>query len=398
VKLFRQISTRRLVTIAAVLVAAAVAAGVASVTALGRGGSTPPPKALDKALQAAVSAPAPAGVTARIRFTNSLLPSAALAGTPGAQGSALLSGASGRLWLRADGRGRLELQSDAGDTQVVWDDTRVSVFDSSSNTVYELPLASKTKTKPETGTDTKSKQPTLAEIDTFLGHLGNLVTVSGAKPTDVAGRPAYRVTLEPKHSGGLLGSLALAWDAEHGVPLEVSVYAQGATSPVLALRVTDISFGAVPASDVTVTPPAGAKTVDLGAQAPKSAQDANGKDKPVTGLDAVRAAVPFSVSAPDTLVGLPRQTVRLVGGGDSKSVLILYGHGLGGIAVLERAAAAGGAKQTSSLPKIALGSATGHELATPLGTVLFFDESGVSYVLAGSMPPAAAEAAARSLR
>ena len=31
-----------------------------------------------------------------------------------------MSGASGRLWVTNDGRGRLELQSDAGDAQIVW--------------------------------------------------------------------------------------------------------------------------------------------------------------------------------------------------------------------------------------------------------------------------------------
>jgi hypothetical protein len=96
------------------------------------------------------------------------------------------------------------------------------------------------------------------------------------------------------------------------------------------------------------------------------------------------------------LVGLPRQSVQLLGGAD-KGALVLYGHGLGGIALVEHAAGASGPDQAASLPQVALGAATGHELATQLGTVLFFDRSGVSFVLAGSMPPAAAEAAARSL-
>jgi hypothetical protein len=41
---------------------------------------------------------------------------------------------------------------------------------------------------------------------------------------------------------------------------------------------------------------------------------------------------------------------------------------------------------------------TGHELATQLGTALTWKRNGVSFVLAGSVPPAAAEAAARALR
>ena len=55
----------------------------------------------------------------------------------------------------------------------------------------------------------------------------------------------------------------------------------------------------------------------------------------MTGLAAVQAAAPFTVVAPDSLVGLPRRDVRLVGG---DTVLALYGQGLGGIALVERKA------------------------------------------------------------
>ncbi len=71
---------------------------------------------------------------------------------------------------------------------------------------------------------------------------------------------------------------------------------------------------------------------------------------PVTGLAAVQAAVSFPVVAPDTLVGLPRQNVSLVGPPDSKAVVVVYGEGLGAIVVLERPkdAATAGSKDGSS--------------------------------------------------
>jgi hypothetical protein len=119
----------------------------------------------------------------------------------------------------------------------------------------------------------------------------------------------------------------------------------------------------------------------------------------VTGLAAVEAAAPFTVTAPDSLAGLARQDVRLVGPSDARTVVAVYGRGLGAIGVVERAAATarnGGA--LAALPTVALGGATGHELATPLGTVLTWNAGGVSYVLAGSVPPATAESAAGSLR
>ena len=52
----------------------------------------------------------------------------------------------------------------------------------------------------------------------------------------------------------------------------------------------------------------------------------------------------------------------------------------------------------SALPAVSLDGLTGHELATQLGTAIEWQRNGVSFVLAGSLPPAAAESAARALR
>ena len=388
-RIFRQLSTRRLI---ALLVAVATVAAAASFGAMGAFGSSaqaPPAKPLDQALLDAVKAPEPAGITARVKFTNNLFPSGALSGVSGSASSALMSGGSGRLWWSSDGRGRIELQSDAGDAQILWNQSQLTVWDSSSNTVYTVPLPSHSSDN-----GAQKQPPTLTDIDGFLKQLAQQAAVAGPDPTDVAGQPAYRVTVSPAHSAGLIGSLGLAWDAVHGVPLEIALRAQGHTAPALALTVTDISFGPVASSDLAVSPPAGAKTVSLGGQTGPGAE--SGKSD-VTGLPAVQAAVLFTVVAPDSLVGLPRRSVQLLGGAD-KGALALYGQGLGGIAVVEHAASTGGANdQTSSLPSVTIGGTTGHELATELGTVLLFDKGGVSFVLVGSMPPTAAEAAARSL-
>jgi outer membrane lipoprotein-sorting protein len=388
----RTTSTRRLVLMLAFLVALATAAAVLAVAASGGGGPTPPPKPLAEALHDAVTAPETPGITARIKFTNDLFPSGSLLGSAG---SALMSGASGRLWLTNDGRGRLELQSDAGDVQVVWRPGLVTAYDASSNTVYRVQLP-----VDAAGADASNSRtpPSLAEIQDFLSKLADHANVSDAQPSDVAGQPAYTVTVSPKHDGGLLGSAQLAWDAVQGVPLRIGIYAQGSSSPVLELTATEISYGAVSSSDVDVSPPSGAKVVDLDASHGPSG--AGGTGSSVTGLDAVQAAATFPVTAPDQLVGLPRKDVRLVGGSDSKAVLALYGQGLGGVVVVERPADSSGGSNDAlaSLPTVAIGGTTVHELATQLGTVLEWRNGSVEYVLAGSMPPAAAEAAARALQ
>ena len=102
------------------------------------------------------------------------------------------------------------------------------------------------------------------------------------------------------HDGGLLGSAELAWDAVQGVPLKVAIFAQGSSTPALALEATQISFGPVPDSDIAVAPPAGAKVVDLSSQAQAHDNGTGSSTPPVTGLAAVQAAVSFPVVAPDS--------------------------------------------------------------------------------------------------
>ena len=388
-KIFRTMPMTRLVLLLAAGAAVLVAGSVA-LAARGGSGGTPPPEPLANAVHDALAASEPSGVTARITFTNKLFPSGALTGQTG---SALASGATGRLWVDSDG-GRLELQSDAGDAQVTWNASRVTVYDASSNTAYVADLPASTPSDAQHGT-----VPTLDEITKFLGGAGAHWTISAAVPSNVAGQEAYSVRVSPKHDGGLLGSAELAWDAVHGTPLRIAVYAQGSSSPVLALRADHISFGPVAKSDIDVSPPSGAKVVDLST----SGHEGGAAASAVTGLAAVRAAAPFTLVAPPTLVGLPLRDVRLVGAAEARSVVAVYGEGLGAVVVVEHAGAAGsggtpGGSGLDALPTVSLDGTTAHELATPLGTILSWQAGGLSYALAGSVPPAAAESAARALR
>ena len=392
----RRISTRRLLAVVAGCVLAACGSAAAIALAAGGGGPAPPPKPLAEALHDALAAPAPAGVTARIEFTNHLVDAASLQGT-----DPLLTGAKGRLWASGE-KLRLELQASdaaggAGDVQVLLDGDRLTVIDPGANTVYRMTLPQHGNTDSGAG---REPVPSLARIQDALTLLSAGATLSGAQPGTVAGRPAYTVRISPRHDGGLLGGAELAWDAEHGVPLRVAVLASGSADPVLELRATDIAFGPVAAGDLTVPEPAGAKVVDL--SPPASPGGPGGQDaQPVVGLDAVQAKVPFTIVAPNRLVGLARREVRLIYHGGSPGALVTYGEGLGGIAVVQSATEQGKpgglAPKGLPLPKISINGASGEELDTALGTVLRFERGGVTYTLLGSVPPAAAEAAARAL-
>ena len=388
-KFIRTLSTTRLIILIVTVAAIASGSAALAVAASGGGGPTPPPKPLANAIHDALAGAAPDGITADITFTNSLFPSGALTG---AAGSALLSGATGRLWATNDGRGRLELQSNAGDAQIVWNADKVTAYDATSNTVYGFTLPAHAAGTQDTGAP-----PALSEITTFLTELSKQATVSDAQPDNVGDQPAYTVTVSPKHDGGLLGSAELAFDAARGIPLRIAIYAQGSSSPALALEATHVAYGAVSSSAVDIKPPAGAKVVDLSSAA--SSADQNGgadQSSQVTGLAAVQAAVDFPIAAPDTLVGLPRQHVGLAG---KNAALVVYGQGIGAIVVVEhKADTAQASGMIAGLPTVSLNGVTAHELATQLGTVLEWQAGGRSFVLAGSLPPAAAESAARELK
>ena len=87
----RTTSTRRLYGLVAVVALLAATAGIAQ-AALGGSASAPDPKPLDRAVLDALRAPQVDGVSARITFTNGLLPGGSL---PERGGSPLAQGAGG---------------------------------------------------------------------------------------------------------------------------------------------------------------------------------------------------------------------------------------------------------------------------------------------------------------
>jgi outer membrane lipoprotein-sorting protein len=377
----RTTSTQRLVAIVAALVALALTGALAQ-AAISGSDPKPDPKPLDRAVHDAITAPPVDGVSARVTFSNALLPAGSL---PQGAVSPLAAGAKGRVWLAGDGRARLELQSEAGDAQIVADGERVTVYDSASRTAYTMPAPRERAEKD------RDRDATLADVRRGLDRLAEAWTLSGAQPTSTAGRPAYTVRIAPKDDGGLLGAAELAWDAARGVPLRAAVYAQGQDEPVLELEADEVSYGALDAGVFDTKPPAGSEIVEL-----DPPDHASGEPSRVRGVDAVQERLGFPLSAPDQLAGLPRTDVRLVDANGSPAALSVYGEGMGAILVLQREAGEEH-ELPQGLPRVNIDGATGTEIATPLGTLVTFERGGVSYTVVGSVPPVAAENAARGL-
>jgi outer membrane lipoprotein-sorting protein len=354
-----------------------------SVTALALAlgtGPTPPPEPLADAVHQALVAPPVEGVTARIQLTDHLLEGANLASgstgtTGGLSSSPLLNGGSGRLWIAKDGRARLELQSEQGDTQIYYDGHTVSMYDASSNTLYRYTpkpqedASSKTGTNggaPETSADKPDahrEPPSVAKIEEAISHLQH-VDVSGATPTDVAGRASYTVRVTPKESGSLIGSADLSWDAVHGVPLRAAVYSTTSATPAIELAATEVSYGQVDGSVFDFKPPANAKVQEV------------------------------------VLPGKEDGTSN-TGARHEHPKITNHGHGIASVAVIESKAKAGAGESSSplseGLQKVKINGVEASELPTELGTMLSFERAGISYMLVGAVSPATIEAVAKGL-
>ncbi len=379
VNMLRRLPLFRLLLLCSVVVVVGIGA---TALALAVGSSpTPPPKPLAYAVHDALTASKADGVSARIQFTNHLIEGASLASGGGEASqlasSPLISGASGRLWIGSSGRARLELQSEKGDTQILYDGQNISMYDASTNTLYRYtPPPASVSGSGQGTTDSggsgssapagQDKIPSVAEIEEGIAHAGKHANLSRATPTDVAGQAAYTVRVSPRENGGLIGGAELSWDAVHGAPLRAAVYSTTSASPVIELAASKISYGPVAASTLDFTPPANAKIEDV--------------TLPTKNETGTPGSSPNGANPPHVTT---------------------HGKGLAAIALVESPVKAGGktpaSTQLEGLQKVSINGTSASELPTALGTLLTYERASVRYLLVGSVTPASIEAFARGL-
>jgi outer membrane lipoprotein-sorting protein len=366
--ILRRLTLSRLLLACGLAVALAVS-GAALASAVSSA-PKPPAKPLAQAVHDALTAPSVDGVSARVTLTDHLLEGASIASDSGGAagqiaGNPLLTGASGRMWIAKDGRVRLELQSEKGDSQVIYDGKTLRFYDASSNTLYRYtPEQSSTGgDSSATGSEPQHEAPSVAKIEEAIARLREHAVVSEPTPTDVGGQPAYTVRVSPKESGSLIGGAELSFDAVHGVPLRAAIYSTTSSAPVVELATSEVSYGPVDSSVFSFETPPGATVKDVTVEHPSTtAQQPSGGD---------------------------------TSGGHGVTV---HGSGITSIAVAQhKSSGSGSSSALEGLPKVNINGASASELKTALGTVLTFERSGVSYIVAGALPASSVEAFARGL-
>lgn len=368
---------------------AAVMAVALTVTAyaLTRSSNHPPKRSLAAAIHHALSSKPVAGVHADFTISQHLLP-----GTSSLLDSSPLAGASGSVWASGD-RARLVVRSQLGRAEVGLDGRTVTLYLPRSHAAFVLALPQQRAEHEAHDSGT----PSLAEIRHTLQQLGRTLDISGAVAGNVAGRPAYTVRVSSRQDSGLVGPLAVAFDAANGTPLRVALYPRGSSKASIAFQVSHIHYGKVPASQTALRVPAGTHVthVDL----PSRAELTHAVDRVKRHTHS--AAAPVTTAAPASLAGMPRTAARALSSPRGDGLLAVYGHGLGAVIVIERSGAKGALPDASPahsmLPSVSINGAHGSMLQTTLGTIVTFSHGGKQYVVIGARPASTILAAARAL-
>lgn len=243
---------------------------------------------------------------------------------PGGSGSSDLSSLVAgnhtlKVWLSAPDKARVALLGTLGESDVIANGSNLWTWSSHTKTATHstvkppgggqagaLPQASGVPATPE-----QAAQQVLKAIEP-----STKVTTSGT--ASVAGRPAYELVLSPRDSGSLVGQVRLAIDGATHIPLQVQVFARGASTPAFQVGYTQFDPTRPDPARFDFTPPPGAKVQQQGRIAPRSQDQGSptpqGRDHTakVVGHGWTSVVVSQASGAPSTGGQMPRQLTQVL--------------------------------------------------------------------------------------
>lgn len=165
----------------------------------------------------------------------------------------------------ADGPEKLRVQvlDTLAERDAVRNGDELWLYDSEEQTAVHATLAAGAAEGAPALPGADGSVPTPDELASeFLAAVDPSTDVSLGAEHSVAGRDAYSLVLTPRTDDTLVGSVAIAVDAESGMPLEVQVFARGESSPAFEVGFTELSLETPAASLFDFTPPAGTEVTE----------------------------------------------------------------------------------------------------------------------------------------
>src|SRR5215472_16454295 len=168
-----------------------------------------------------------------------------------------------RLWYANPAHVRLQLPTPLAETDVIRNGRTAWIWQSGADSVQRIVVPAhhvKTGVAAPAGAPSQATPLTPQQAaQRVLKAVGPSTSVTSGPTTTVAGQDAYQLVIAPRDTRSLIGKVVIVLDAQHpAVPLEVQVFARGASSPAFQTGFTSITFGAPPASTFAFTPPKGA--------------------------------------------------------------------------------------------------------------------------------------------
>jgi outer membrane lipoprotein-sorting protein len=247
--------------IGAIVVAGAVALGVAIAPSAAAAPPLPPVSPEDLVTSVITANPGPLNGTVTVDNELGLpaLPNVPQLGN-GTQ--------TARVWSGGDGKGRVALPSSEGERTLVSDGTTRWSYDSTDRTATKAPARPATPpSRPDVPGGVDPQTDPAGAATAMIADLRKTSTVSVEGTTEVAGRSAYQLVLTPLPTERtLLREVRVSVDAEKRLPLQLSVLATGSPQPALTIGFSDITFGPQDQSLFTFTPPPGTTVKDAPAR------------------------------------------------------------------------------------------------------------------------------------
>lgn len=208
--------------------------------------------------------------------------------------SSLVSGTHTlKVWYDGPQRTRLALLGNLGESDVIRNGRDLWIWSSQEQSATHHTVSAE---KPGDGRDKPpgldpSQLPRTPEeaAEQVLAALDPTTEVTTDGTARVADRAAYQLVLRPRDTNSLIGEVRLAVDADKQLPLQVQVFADGATEPAFQVGFTDLNFGRPEARQFEFTPPAGTKVTE--APADHDRGDGDGGEKAPDQLLADRPTV-----------------------------------------------------------------------------------------------------------
>ncbi len=183
-----------------------------------------------------------------------------------------------KVWSDGTGKGRAQIPTPTGERTLVSDGTTFWAWDSSDKTVLKAPESAQHQRPDDVTSDpVAAARQAIATLRT-----SSVVSVDGT--AEVAGRPAYALVLTPAPTERtLLREVRIAVDSQTRIPLQLTVLANGSTTPALQLGFSDLTFGAEDPSLFTFTPPPGSTVTTPDTSKPQPGRPAGATAPTVVG-------------------------------------------------------------------------------------------------------------------